>query len=142
MEAEVTPARVNITALDDSVRDEGFETIVIQGRAAGYAVRSIAVNLGDNDNSPNLIILKVDADATINGCQPSLGEGVSGQSVTVFASYADTNLRLRGSDAVNHHVGGGGRGRSPSRIQRLHPPFPTSPSPSPEVRHLLPELSL
>ena len=108
---QVVPARVNITALDDSVMDEGFETIVIHGRAAGYAVRSIAVNLGDNDNSPNLIILKVDADAAINGCQPSLGEGVSGQSVTVFASYANPDLRLLGPAVITMSVAAAGGAR-------------------------------
>ena len=92
MTGQVTPARINITAIDDSVANEGFETIVFEGRAAGYTVRPIAVVLADNDNSVNGINLKVDADSTLDGCQPSVGEGVSGQTITITASIADTTL--------------------------------------------------
>ena len=96
---EVTPARVDITAIDDAVRDEGFETIVIDGRVPGYTVRPVAVLLGDNDTSANHIYLKVDADGSLDGCQPAIGEGATGQTVTVVASYAVTGV-VRRTDAV------------------------------------------
>ena len=96
---EVTPARVDITAIDDAVRDEGFETIVIEGRVPGYTVRPVAVLLGDNDTSANHIYLKVDADGSLDGCQPAIGEGATGQTITVIASYAVTGV-VRRADAV------------------------------------------
>ena len=89
----VTTARVDITAVDDSTMNEGCETIVIEGTAAGYTVRSVAVLLYDNDPSPNRIDLKVDADSSLEGYQPSVGEGVSSQTITVTAAYADRVFR-------------------------------------------------
>ena len=104
MTGQVTPARINITAIDDSVANEGFETIVIQGRAAGYTVRPIAIVLGDNENSINGINLKVDADSTLDGCQPSVGEGVSGQTITIIASLATPGLTFTSDRVITMSV--------------------------------------
>ncbi len=91
----VTSARVDITALDDNIMDEGFETIVIEGRAPGYTVRPTAILLADNDLSVKHIYLTVDADGGLAGNQPSLGEGATGQTVTVTAQYAFTSGIVR-----------------------------------------------
>ena len=84
----VTAARVDITAVDDPITGEGAETIVIKGRADGYTVRSVAILLIDNDGAPNDFNLWVDADSTLDGYQPSVGEGVSNQTITVTATNA------------------------------------------------------
>ena len=107
----VTPARVDITAIDDNVMDEGFESILIEGRVPGYTVRPVAVLLGDNDTSPNHIYLKVDADGALDGCQPTIGEGAAGQTVTVIASYAVTGV-LRPATAITISVAAAGGTRA------------------------------
>ena len=108
----VTSARVDITALDDNIMNEGFETIVVEGRAPGYTVRPTAILLADNDLSANHIYLTVDADGTLAGNQPSLGEGETGQTVTVTAQYAFTSGIVRRTAAditVSVAAAGGAR---------------------------------
>ena len=108
----VTPARVDITALDDAIMDEGYETIVIQGRVPGYTVRPAAILLADNDRSANHIYLTVDADGDLTGHQPSIGEGATGQTVTVTAYPAFNNIISRPSTTITVSVAAAGGARA------------------------------
>ena len=112
-------ALFNIAVVDDSVRDEGAETIVIGGKAdQGFTVRTASINIYDNDNSPNRINLVVDGSDTFHGSQPSVPEGKR-------QSKGESHRRLCGPHRPlfgyrSHGVSGGGRGGLRSGSGRFH----------------------
>ena len=96
-----------LSTTDDEVAGE-TDALKITGSAsaAGVTVNSASLSIEDGDGAPTVIDLSVDADGGTQGAQTSLGEGISGRTVTVTAALAGSTT-LAADTTVTVTVGSG-----------------------------------
>ena len=97
----------NLTVNDDNVAGEKDKIKVGGGTLSGYTITAAEVSLGDADALPSQVILSVDADPGTDGAQTSVGEGVSGRSVSVWAELPSAGPVLESALSVPVAVAAG-----------------------------------